>query len=133
MVEEGAVENAASTLSQLALPRGLLEMGLVIRDADGNPTLTRDGRGALFRSRCADALRRATRCEPLDAHIGVETWLHSSGFLTVSLADSAALPHVTPRAKEWLASLNHEEVAPTQPGLKKRMLPPKLARWLERK
>ena len=133
LVEEGAIENTASTISQLGLPRRLLEMGLVIRDAEGNPKLTRDGRGALFRSRCAEVLRHATRGEPLDAHIGVETWLRNSRFLTEPLADSAALPQVTPRGKEWLASLDHEEISLSQPGLKKRMLLPKLLRWLERK
>ena len=133
MVEEGAVENAEHTISQLGLPRRLLEMGLAVRDGEGNPKLTRDGRNALFRSRCADALRRAERREALDAHVGVEQWLVNSRFLTIPLADSGKLPDVTARGKEWLASLDRDELAETPPGLKKRMLPPKLVRWLERK
>ena len=133
MLEEGAADDPENTISQLGLPRRLLEMGLVVRDANGNPKLTRDGRNALFRSRCAEALARAHRGEALDPHIGVEQWLKNSRFLSLPLADSAAMPQVTKRGMEWLASLDHDALADHPPGLKKRMLLPKLTRWLERK
>ena len=133
LLEVGTVELSGSTISQLGLPRRLLEMGLVVRDAAGNPRLTRDGRSALFRSRCVDALRRADKNQPLDAHVGVEQWLYNARFLSVALTDSGTPQMVTRRGKEWLASLDQEDAPAGQPGLKKRMLPPKLARWLERK
>ena len=136
IVEEGALDDPEQTISQLSLPRRLLEMGLLVRDAAGNPKLTRDGRNALFRSRCADALRRAEKNTALNAHVGVELWLRNSRFLALpltDLTDLTALPEVTKRGKEWLASLDHDALADHPPGLKKRMLLPKLTRWLGRK
>lgn len=133
LVEEGAIENPAHPISQLGLPRRLLEMGLVVRDANGNPKLTRDGRATLFRSRCAEALRRAEKHEPLDAHIGVEQWLHNSRFLSLPLADSGAPPQVTLRGKEWLASLESDDVPGLSAGQQGPALLPKLQRSLQRK
>lgn len=105
MVEADASGQPGDPASRLTIPRRLLEMGLVARDAAGCPKLSREGKNALFRSRCADALRRADSQAPLEAHSGVEQWLINSRFLATPSGEMASLRVVTARGKGWLASL----------------------------
>jgi hypothetical protein len=94
----GALEKEAP------MPRRLFEFGLVVRQPDGELSLSKQGERALFQHKCVAVLGQLeTSCDSGVLEGSVERWLVSSGFIAGSPMK------ITKRGQLWLASVAGDE------------------------